>query len=190
LPEFFNESERSFFFPIFKNKKERYVNNASGLIETFALSLLECRDMEKPVQKMAIKSRIVSLLTQVYKQHREEEGAAKYVIRDGRIKAVLEYISENLSKPMDMDTLSRFFAISKDYLNILFKKETNNTVTQYIRNQRLNFARREILAGKGAEETAFAVGFNDYSSFFRAYKARFGTAPTVQLDMTGTLEAP
>jgi len=77
-----------------------------------------------------------------------------------------------------LEDLSKHFAISKNRLNALFREETGETVGQYIREQRLNFARREIMLGKGAEEAAWEAGFNNYSVFFRDYKALFGAPPT------------
>jgi AraC-like DNA-binding protein len=39
-------------------------------------------------------------------------------------------------------------------------------------------ARQEILQGSTAEEAAYKAGFNDYSNFYRAYKAFFGIVPS------------
>jgi AraC-like DNA-binding protein len=55
------------------------------------------------------------------------------------------------------------------------------TFGRYLRSQRLNLARHEICCGKGAEEAAYTAGFNDYSTFFRAYKALFREAPAASL---------
>ena len=76
-----------------------------------------------------------------------------------------------------MKTVAQYFTISKNYLNTLFQKETDTTVNRYIREQRLYIAHEEIVAGKHAEEAAFTAGFNDYSTFYRAYKTHFGISP-------------
>jgi AraC-like DNA-binding protein len=60
----------------------------------------------------------------------------------------------------------------------MFRKETGTTVTQYIRIKRLVMARQEILKGCTADEAAYKAGFNDYSNFYRAYKAFFGIVPS------------
>ena len=50
---------------------------------------------------------------------------------------------------------------------------------------RLVRARQEIQQGAAVEETAYRVGFNDYSNFYRAYRAFFGAAPSSRIDDEG-----
>jgi AraC-like DNA-binding protein/mannose-6-phosphate isomerase-like protein (cupin superfamily) len=178
LPEFLNNYERSLLLPLFDSRKACYIDKDHGMIDFFAYSLLECRDMESDIQRLALKSRMVSLLTHVHKLRKETATFPLPAVHDKRVRDIIEYLSCNLEKPISLDILSHSFAISKNYLNVLFKKETGATVSRYIRIQRLNFARHEILYGKSVEEAAYAAGFNYYPTFFRAYKALFGTAPT------------
>jgi AraC-like DNA-binding protein len=137
----------------------------------------ECSGFHADLRHLALKSRIVSLLTEAY-HLREKSLFTPFQPSDKRIIAVLDYICDNFTKPLSLDDLSRVFAIGKNHLNALFREETGETIGRYIRKQRLNFAHREILLGKGAEEAAYAAGFNDYSVFFKGYKALFGVPPT------------
>jgi AraC-like DNA-binding protein len=41
------------------------------------------------------------------------------------------------------------------------------------------------MAGCPAEEAAYKSGFNDYSNFYRAYKAFFGITPSAPIIGTG-----
>jgi AraC-like DNA-binding protein len=93
---------------------------------------------------------------------------------------VLKYLGEHLLEELSLEHVSRRFNISKNYLNILFRKTTGTTVNQYIKIKRLTLARQEILNGNGAEEAAYKAGFNSYSNFYRAYKAFFGYMPSVK----------
>lgn len=132
--------------------------------------------MDKNVRNIAIKGRIIALLSQLYKG-RTGKIACRKVSKNKRIAVILDYIYDNLDKPLSLDILSRYFAVSKDHLNNLFRRETGSPIERYIRIQRLSIARQQISMGCGAEETAYSVGFNDYSAFFRSYKAYFGEAP-------------
>jgi AraC-like DNA-binding protein len=179
LPEFLSESERALIAPIFALERPYYEDTSSGKADCFAMSLLDCKDMEGRMQKMALKSRLLSLLTEI---HIMQQGniILPDIPRDRRVQAVLYYISNNLQKPVSLDTLSRRFDISKNHLNFLFHQNLGTTVGRYIREQRLNFAQREITAGRSPADVAYDVGFSDYSGFFRAYKAYFGVPPTTQ----------
>ena len=71
--------------------------------------------------------------------------------------------------------LARRLGISARYVQILFA-EMATTPTAFIRGRRLTLAARQ-LARDGASRTitdvAYAVGFNDLSSFCRAFRQRF-----------------
>jgi len=174
-PDFLTELGGHLFQPLFNSRQACY-DDDSGLAGLIVKSLLECMDMDRKVRDIAIKGRIMSLLSHFYSR---QTGKIAYwqVSSNRRIAAILDYIYDNLDKPLSLDILSRFFAISKDHLNELFRREIGCPIERYIRNMRLGIARQQISTGRGAEEAAYSVGFNDYSAFFRAYKACFGEAP-------------
>jgi len=174
-PDFITELGGHLFQPLFNPRQACYQDD-SGLAGIFAKSLLECTDMDRKVRDIAIKGRIMSLLSHFFNRQ-TGKIAYRQVSNNRRIAVILNYIYDNLDKPLSLDILSRIFAISKDHLNKLFRIETGCSIERYIRNLRLGIARQQIGMGRGAEETAYSVGFNDYSTFFRAYKAYFGEAP-------------
>jgi AraC-like DNA-binding protein len=176
LPELLDEPERALFLEIFHSDKRYYPDLSFFKIDFFVQSILECMNMEKPLQPLALKSRLVSLLSQIYRIH--SKNALQPVPGDERIQAVLQYLNDNLLEPLSLDELSRKFHISKNHLNVIFRHETGTTINQYVRIKRLSKAQNEIMAGCPTEEAAFKAGFNDYSNFYRAYKAFFGTLPS------------
>lgn len=175
--EFLEKTEQSLLPEIFDPRQAFFADRSQGMIDIFARSLLEGMNMEGGWQRMALRGNILSLLTSIRRQRRDQEPPPGRIPHNKQIQGVIEYLSYNLRKPLSLEAVSRRFSISKNYLNLLFREETGTTVSRYIREQRLNMARREIEAGKGAEETAYALGFNDYSAFFRAYRGYFGASP-------------
>ena len=75
-------------------------------------------------------------------------------------------------------SISRRFYLSKSQLNRVFSRATGSPVWEYVRIKRLLSARERLLAGESAVNVCTECGFKDYSSFFRAYKARFGQSPS------------
>jgi AraC-like DNA-binding protein len=132
--------------------------------------------MDKPLQNAALKHRIIALLTHIFQIYARKPPHASP--RDERIEAVISYLNSNFDKPFSLARLSREFCFSKNHLNVVFRRKTGTTVNQYIRMKRLTQARLEIRNGVAAEEAAYTVGFNDYSNFYRAYKAFFGIMPS------------
>ncbi|MDR0758888.1 MAG: AraC family transcriptional regulator [Treponema sp.] len=178
-PETLDKTERSLFRPLF-DPKEAYYMDSSGIAGVFADSLLECVDMDKQIRDRAVKSRILAILTTLYKLKGKKCGITpSRVFQNKRVRDMLDFIHDNLRQPISLTALSRRFYMNKNHLNDVFRKETGTTVERYIRIQRLYIARQNIGMGMQATEAAYDMGFNDYSSFYRAYKAFFGYAPII-----------
>jgi AraC-like DNA-binding protein len=176
IPELLDEPERSPLLELFYVPLLYYPDVSTRQIGFLVQSILDCKDLDEPLQKAAIKYRAVSLLTHIYQIHLQNMVCA--TPKNERIQAILTYLNRNLHKPISLDDLTREFYISKNHLNLIFCRETGTTVNQYIRIKRLVRARQEIRKGCTTEEAAYKVGFNDYSNFYRAYKAFFGIVPS------------
>jgi len=96
---------------------------------------------------------------------------------DAKIQRVLAYIGEHLAESLSMEELATKSYMSKSSLMHKFKKETGYTVHQYIKSKRLLLARDLLKTDMSVMEIAAAAGFGDYSTFSRAFKARFGKMP-------------
>jgi AraC-like DNA-binding protein len=176
VPELLDEPERFLLPEIFQASHLYYPDLSAHRIRFLVQSLLDCKEMKEPLQKMALKHRTISLLTHIYQIHLQ--NVAVTALRNEKIQAILSYLNSNLHKPISLDDLVQEFYISKNHLNVIFRKETGTTVNHYLRIKRLVMARQEILNGCTAEEAAYKAGFNDYSNFYRAYKAFFGIVPS------------
>ncbi len=100
------------------------------------------------------------------------------LISDERIRRMLQFIESHLSEELTIEGLAETFFISRYHMMRLFKKETGQSVYDYLTERRLFFARELIRQGLPATESCFRAGFGSYSSFTRAYGKRFGTTPT------------
>lgn len=90
---------------------------------------------------------------------------------------IIRYVNSNLAKPVSLDEICNRFFISKSQLCRLFKKATGTTVWQYVTIKRLVKAHQLLQAGENPTHVYARCGFNDYSTFYRAYTRHYGTAP-------------
>ena len=90
---------------------------------------------------------------------------------------LLDYINDHFTESITLDTLSARFFVSKSQLNQTFRKMTGTTVIDYIIRKRIAYAQQLLLNGVSAQQAGAAVGFGDYTSFYRAYKKHFGCSP-------------
>jgi AraC-like DNA-binding protein len=118
----------------------------------------------------------VDLLAAAIDQARDGTSGTRSVLRQG-VKA---YLVEHLGDAeLTLDVVARANAISLRYLHMLFEG-TGETARDYLRRRRLERA-HDILLGHSGEvsvaETARRCGFDNPSSFSRAYRSRYGRSP-------------
>ncbi len=94
---------------------------------------------------------------------------------------VIKYINEKFTTNITLDDLQTRFYISKYHLCHIFPDATGLTVHQYITKKRLMYARDLMRGGESAVSAAEKSGFNNYSSFYRAYVNEFSISPKGQI---------
>lgn len=90
---------------------------------------------------------------------------------------VTHYIDRHLADCLNLDVICKRFSISEAQLSRTFKKNLGTTVGDYILTKRLMHAHNLIEGGLKPTQAYAQCGFNDYSSFYRAYKKKFECAP-------------
>lgn len=125
-------------------------------------------------------SLLLQLLVRIgrYRDKGQLHKAERQMVSDERIKRMLIFMENHLSEELSVESLSDQFFISRYHLMRLFKKETGQSLYDYLTERRLFFARELMRQGVPATESCFQAGFGSYSSFTRAYGKRFGTTPT------------
>ena len=97
---------------------------------------------------------------------------------DSQIEELLRYINHNLTEDLSIETLARKYYLSKYHMMRKFNEETGYTINNYIVSKRLLLARTQIAEGTPVLKAAQLSGFSDYTTFSRAYKKQFGSAPS------------
>lgn len=96
---------------------------------------------------------------------------------DEQIQKVIQHINLNLDGDLSIGTLADLFYINKFYLMHKFKDNTGYSIHSYVTNKRLQKSAEDIKMGMAPSEAAAKCGFNDYSSFVRAFSKMYGSAP-------------
>ena len=115
------------------------------------------------------------LVTELYENYSDLRQAPS-AKKDNMIE-MINYINVHLTENLTLEELCKEFYISKAQINRKFKQITGTTVWAYIVTKRLLLAKELLQQGGHPTKVFVQCGFNDYCSFFRAYKAKFGVSP-------------
>lgn len=89
-----------------------------------------------------------------------------------------EYIQGNYSKDLSVENLASIVYLTPDYLSRLFKKATGKSLSQYIRQYRMEKARELLLqTNKKVIQIGIDVGYSNYSYFCQSFREYFGISP-------------
>ena len=97
---------------------------------------------------------------------------------DRKMLALLQYLGGHLGENISIDDLAGRFYISKYHMMRRFRDTTGYTIHNYITEKRLLLARQLLEQGVPLTEIAERCGYQDYSTFSRAYKKQFGASPS------------
>lgn len=97
---------------------------------------------------------------------------------DSKIVALLQYLNAHLTEGLTIDELAARFYISKYHMMRRFRDETGYTIHGYVTEKRLLLAQQLLEQGLTMGETALRCGYQEYSTFSRAYKKQFGRSPS------------
>lgn len=94
---------------------------------------------------------------------------------------VQAYIDEHLPEPLDLARIARVAHFSDYHFHRLFAAWMGETLGDYLRRRRLEVAAQRLVAQPGLPvlSAALSVGWGSGEAFARAFKARFGAAPSV-----------
>ena len=94
-----------------------------------------------------------------------------------RMSALIHYINQHAAEPLSLTKLEDQFYASKFVLMKEFKEYTGITIHQYLLTKRVMMGKELIEQGMKPNEVAPNCGFQDYTSFYRAFKSRTGKSP-------------
>ncbi len=92
---------------------------------------------------------------------------------------VINYINSNFTKNISSASISKHFGYDESYFCRKFKKVTGITVSNYIKTQRLEHARRLLEKTKESiRHIAVSCGFIDTAYFSNCFKSIYKVSPT------------
>lgn len=125
-----------------------------------------------------IGSRIIeSIILLIRDRSRAEFG--EEAIKKTQIQSVLLYLHKNFKNPITLEDIAAYSNFSPHYVCQMFHSETSYTITQYLTNLRLEYAKNLLFAtDHSISEICTKCGFHSFAHFLRCFKSAYGTSPS------------
>jgi AraC-like DNA-binding protein len=91
----------------------------------------------------------------------------------------LQLLHDRYPHPLTYRVIGRELGCDPEYLEVLFRKRTGQSIHSYLRRHRVSKALEAIRRGDKIEAAALQCGFRSKSGFIRACRAVTGAIPTV-----------
>lgn len=96
-----------------------------------------------------------------------------------RINRVIDYLRDNLDKPLKLEELAKVACFSEFHFHRVFRAVTGETVNGFTNRLRLEKAARLLKRTRqSATDIAFECGFSSSAAFSRSFNNTFNTSPT------------
>jgi AraC family L-rhamnose operon regulatory protein RhaS len=117
---------------------------------------------------------LLVFLSRTYAEHRAlsptDPGAAAFA-------GSLQYLDENFYRPVKIEELADLANMSYRSYTEQFKRRTGRTVTQYLAERRVEYAKRLMLETDDILFASTEAGFGDLTHFYRVFKKLAGVTP-------------
>jgi transcriptional regulator GlxA family with amidase domain len=82
-----------------------------------------------------------------------------------------EFIEKNPSETFNVDDICNRFSIGRRTFERRFKKNTNNSIVEYIQRVKVEAAKKQLETGrKTVNEIIYEIGYNDIDAFRKVFK--------------------
>ena len=108
----------------------------------------------------------------------EEVFAVNPQMMHREIETVKEYIYANYDKELSVDLLAEQVYMAPSYLSHIFKKETGQNLSKFIKALRMEKAKEMLMESHNKiVNISYAVGYPNVSYFCQSFREYFGVSP-------------
>jgi two-component system response regulator YesN len=166
------------------------VKSVRGLYLDILYHIIELLRAEKiPIEKVWINDRtpaetvsdsdnlenisaIISDLLKRLEGYRHQREADRH---GHAVELIKKYVADHIYGKISLESVSRYVALTPNYVCRLFKRETGETVIAYAQRMKVEAAKSLLLQSRRATEVAHKLCFTSESYFIKVFKKYTGT---------------
>lgn len=132
---------------------------------------------QNPGWELALMANATKLMLYLYRAVNEQSTGPLKAEKPELLDQVLEYIEQHLHEKITLSEVAHHFYVSQSTISQTFRNKLGLSFYRCVTQGRLIAAKRLIEGDQSLESIAEAVGFLDYSAFYRAFKQEYGVSP-------------
>lgn len=134
-----------------------------------------CKDIQQGVSRDILISQLQIILSYLCNSDDLQQPADSV---DCGAELIISFISNNLSSIHCLDDICKNVHMSRSTVQKLISDYLQTPIMSYVRTQKCVLARNLLQQGHSATEVCMQCGFQNYSTFYRAYRQEFGIPPS------------
>ena len=127
--------------------------------------------------ELALIGNTTKLMVYLYRAFTAQSTAPMKAEKPELLDQVLEYIEQHLHEKITLAEVAHHFYVSQSTITQTFRNKLGLSFYRCVTQARLIAAKRLIEGDQSLESIAEAIGFSDYSAFYRAFKQEYGVSP-------------
>lgn len=129
----------------------------------------------RALEEFESKEKAISYLAKLL-EGGEEEKREKKAVRWTKV-----YVDHHLGEEIRMCDIADHLDLNYSYFSRMFRQAAGNSFSRYVYERRMQEARARLDRGERVKDVAALVGYQEVKSFSRAFRRRFGVAPSAML---------
>jgi AraC-like DNA-binding protein len=102
---------------------------------------------------------------------------------------ITNYVDAHLNERITLKIIATHCGVSVSTVTQMFHKQANSTFHDFVTSRRMVVADKLIREGIPLEQVGKLVGYQDHSTFYRAFRQHFGVSPReYRCQLTDTTE--
>jgi len=169
--------------PVFVCNSAEDTNHDYSVLRN-VLSEIAFENLNKEIDNQLMIDSLLYRMLYVLKAHhslnaKDIFGSDEYKSTSFRVQSIRQYILQNYRSPINLQSLSKFFYLTPQYLSRFIKLHFHITFYKYLTNIRLESATVDLShTGETLTDIAYNNGFPNLSAFNKAFRDKYGATPT------------
>lgn len=177
-PEFLDFLGTGYFEDVFRYKNASclaMIHNRRAEFYYVRERLMDVLHSEEPdaaAQALCYTVQLLLLISQCTKVNKSSISDIPQKVLD-----IKHYVDSNFQTLLTTGEVADHFYYSREYVSRIFKQHYNINLSEYLMDQKINYAKYLLDEGNSVSFSCGAVGFKSASAFIKAFRTRTNMAP-------------